>query len=192
MEQRSTVCTCCQWSCYRFPSSLQHLDQTELCSLSQQGLGCDIMKRKRIAWLKKHLKARSSCSAHACTQHPPWLCDSLCPCRSDQAEVEKGRVDGWLRCRHTDLSFCGYFCKGPWNCFGRERPLRSSSATIWRHKLSVFMFFVGFYNVQSRVKQREGLMVIRELRCCAQQPDSSWLVVDSTKQTMFSLNVAMG
>lgn len=90
------------WPHYRLPSSFPHLDHTELCSLSQLCPVRDVMKRKRDCMAqKKPLKLQPRMAALAlrmpCTQQPPWLCDPVCHCHSDQRSCcfRGGNGQGW-------------------------------------------------------------------------------------------------
>lgn len=103
------------WPHYRLPFSLQHLDKTEPCSLSQLCLVNDIVKRRGDCMTQEIIKS----SAHGSSPCPPYalavavsLCVSVCHCHSDQRQLLqswKGRADGWFKYRHINLSFCGYF-----------------------------------------------------------------------------------
>lgn len=112
-EYRGTRLSGC-WPHYSLPSSRQHLDQAEPCSLSQLCPAHDIMKRKRDCTAQKNpLKLQplpSTCPVHSSL--PDCVTQSVTVTQTREAaasEVEMGRVDGQFRCRHTDLSFCGYF-----------------------------------------------------------------------------------
>lgn len=118
MEQSST-CSSSHWPHYRLPSSLQHLDQTELCSLSQLCSAHDIMKRKKGCMAQKNptfkLQPRMAALLSSCPAQsnlPGCVTQSVAVTQTRKVaapELYMGRADGQFRCRHTDCSFCAYF-----------------------------------------------------------------------------------
>lgn len=140
------------------------------CALSPSCAWCMISWRgKKIAWLNKWLNPQPMVAALALPM--PWalIAASLTVCLSLSLSL-------WPEAATSELER-----KGLMDDLSIVTSISASEATSGKKIQDKCCSLWWCYDAQSRVKQ-SGLMMVRVFSCWAQQPDSSQLVEDSTKQ----------
>lgn len=147
----------------RPPSSLQHLDHTELPSVSQLCPAHDIMKRKRDCMAQKNPIEAAAQNGSPCPPHVPRTVASLvvsrCLSLSLSLRSERWQLQRWKRA-------------GLMGDLGADTLISASVATSGKKTHAKHRLLCWCCDVQSGVKQ-SGLMVVRGPGCCMQQPNSS-------------------